>query len=120
MERAVHRVAHEALTNVSRALQGSKVGLTLSSMDDEILLDVRDDGVGLDVGSLDGNDTGGLGLRDAAAVTAGRWQPGDRERPGEGTAINASVPAIPDHQDASATHLRQARRAEAGAVGQVL
>ena len=57
------RVAQEALTNVAKA---SRVGLTLSYMDDVVLLDVRV------AGSL--------------AVESS---------PGEGTAVNASVPALP-------------------------
>jgi signal transduction histidine kinase len=66
------------------------------SVDDEVLLDVRDDGVGFDVGSLDGSATGGFGLRgmrQRLRRVAGNLE--IESAPGEGTAINASVPAIP-------------------------
>ena len=40
------RAAQEALTNVARHARASRVGLTLSYMEDLVTLDVRDDGVG--------------------------------------------------------------------------
>ena len=40
------RVAQEALANVAKHASASRVGLTLSYMDDVVTLDVRDDGVG--------------------------------------------------------------------------
>ena len=42
------RAAQEALANVARHAQASRVGLTLSYMENEVALDVRDDGVGFD------------------------------------------------------------------------
>ncbi|MEP7026901.1 MAG: sensor histidine kinase, partial [Actinomycetota bacterium] len=40
------RAAQEALANVARHAGAAKVGLTLSYMEDQVTLDVRDDGVG--------------------------------------------------------------------------
>src|SRR5258708_14817077 len=40
------RTAQEALANVARHANATRVGLTLSYMEDEVALDVRDDGVG--------------------------------------------------------------------------
>ncbi len=40
------RVAQEALANVAKHAGASRVGLTLSYMDDVVTLDVRDDGAG--------------------------------------------------------------------------
>ncbi len=42
------RVAQEALANVEKHAQASRVGVTLSFMDDSVTLDVRDNGVGFD------------------------------------------------------------------------
>jgi signal transduction histidine kinase len=47
-EAALFRVAQEALTNVAMHAQASKLRLTLSYLDDVVLLDVRDHGVGFD------------------------------------------------------------------------
>jgi signal transduction histidine kinase len=43
------RVAQEGLTNVARHANATRVGLTLSYLQDMMRLDVRDDGVGFDV-----------------------------------------------------------------------
>lgn len=48
LEVALFRVAQEALNNVAKHARASRVGLTLSYMDDVVLLDVRDDGVGFE------------------------------------------------------------------------
>ena len=101
------RVAQEALTNVAKHAKAGRVGLTLSYMDDLVTLDVRDDGIGFDLdaagpgGSIE-TEIGGMGL------PGGFGLPGMRQRvlrlagrldiesePGGGTAISASVPAIP-------------------------
>jgi signal transduction histidine kinase len=42
------RTAQEALANVARHAGAAKVGLTLSYMEDQVTLDIRDDGVGFD------------------------------------------------------------------------
>ncbi len=47
-EAAVFRVAQEALSNVAKHAKASEVHLTLTYLDDTLLLDVVDDGVGFD------------------------------------------------------------------------
>jgi signal transduction histidine kinase len=98
LEATLFRVAQEALTNVGKHARASKVGLTLSYMDDTVLLDVRDDGVGFSAGPAGNGATGdgGFGLkamRQRLRRVAGNLE--IESAPGEGTAINASVPAIP-------------------------
>jgi signal transduction histidine kinase len=103
VEATLFRVAQEALTNVGKHAGASKVGLTLSYMPDTVLLDVRDDGVGFDpasVGSAGSNGSAGEGHGYGLTAMRRRLQrvAGNLEvesAPGEGTAINASVPAIP-------------------------
>jgi signal transduction histidine kinase len=92
VEVALFRVAQEALTNVAKHAKASRVGLTLSYMDDVVLLDVRDDGVGFEPGVTNG----GFGLssmRQRLRRVAGSLE--IESSPGEGTAVNASVPALP-------------------------
>src|SRR6202000_291970 len=48
-EFALLRAAQEALANVARHAHATRVGLTISYMENEVALDVRDDGVGFDV-----------------------------------------------------------------------
>jgi signal transduction histidine kinase len=91
LEMTLFRVAQEALANVGKHANASKVGLTLSYMDDTVLLDVRDDGVGF----ADGPRGQGFGLdamRQRLQRVAGSLE--IESAPGEGTALNARVPAI--------------------------
>lgn len=97
IEVTLFRVVQEALSNVAKHAQATVVGLTLSYLDDVVLLDVRDDGVGFAVGSS-GNGAGGhgfglKGMRQRLRGVAGNVE--IESTPGEGTAISASVPAMP-------------------------
>ena len=84
------RAAQEALTNVARHARASRVGLTLSYMEDLVTLDVRDDGVGF---TPDRNGYGLTGMRQRVTGVGGALAV--ESSPGEGTAISASVPAVP-------------------------
>ncbi|MEH1124277.1 sensor histidine kinase [Micromonospora sp. CPCC 206061] len=90
IEVALFRVAQEALTNVAKHARAGRVGLTLSYLGDVVLLDVRDDGVGMR--DADGSGFGLNSMRQrirgiGGAVTV-------ESAPGEGTAISVSVPMI--------------------------
>ncbi|MGW0432478.1 sensor histidine kinase [Micromonospora sp. NPDC003197] len=92
------RAAQEALANVAKHAQANRVGLTLSYMEDLVTLDVRDDGVGFEPTAKRSNDSpnGGFGLagmRQRVQRLAGRLE--IESEPGGGTAISATVPAIP-------------------------
>jgi signal transduction histidine kinase len=92
------RAAQEALANVAKHAKASRVGLTLSYMEDLVTLDVRDDGVGFEPGAkrVNGSANGGFGLvgmRQRVQRLAGRLD--IESEPGGGTAISATVPAIP-------------------------
>lgn len=102
------RVAQEALTNVGKHAAAGQVTVTLSYLDDLVLLDVHDDGVGFavdDVTTSNGRpahaphhtEHGGYGL------VAMRERLGDlggalvvESAPGEGTTIAARVPLSAD------------------------
>src|SRR6201994_3851614 len=91
------RVAQEALANVAKHAGASRVGITLSYMEDVVSLDIRDDGVGFEPKKRRSADsTGGVGLtgmRQRVRRLAGHLAV--ESEPGHGTAISASVPAIP-------------------------
>jgi signal transduction histidine kinase len=95
IEVALFRVAQEALANVAKHAGASRAGITLSYLDDLVLLDVRDDGAGFvpDV-QAPGEDSGyGLGTMRQRLLGVGGTLVIE-SGPGEGTAIGASVPAI--------------------------
>ncbi|MFI9008234.1 sensor histidine kinase [Actinosynnema sp. NPDC053489] len=86
------RAAQEALSNVAKHARASRVGLTLSYMEDVVTLDVRDDGAGFDPEAhTDG--FGLVGMRQRVSRLAGALVV--ESEPGGGTAVSASVPAIP-------------------------
>ncbi|MFF9345864.1 sensor histidine kinase [Streptomyces sp. NPDC014734] len=90
------RIAEEALANVGRHASASRVGLTLSFMDGELCLDVRDDGRGFDPAALPPSGrAGGFGLggmRARAERVAGTVEV--EAEPGRGTAVRALVPLV--------------------------
>lgn len=93
VEVALFRVAQEALANVARHARASRAGLTLSYLDDVVLLDIRDDGVGFDPGA--GGAGFGLGsMRQRVAEAGGTLE--IESAPGQGTAIAVSVPMTDD------------------------
>ena len=102
------RAAQEALTNVARHARASRVGLTLSYMEDLVTLDVRDDGVGFDPDRqrLRGSAHRHAPARAPASVGALAVE----SSPGEGTAISASVPAVPRMIGSAADRRRPPRR----------
>ncbi|PRY40343.1 sensor histidine kinase [Umezawaea tangerina] len=93
VEVALLRTAQEALANVAKHAAASRVGLTLSYMEDVVTLDVRDDGVGFDPGATGGEGFGLMTMRQRVSRLAGAFEV--ESEPGLGTAVSASVPAIP-------------------------
>jgi signal transduction histidine kinase len=94
-ESALLRTAQEALANVAKHAAATRIGLTLSYMDDEVVLDVRDDGRGFDPARAGQPcpGPGGFGLlamRQRIEALSGTLQV--ESEPGLGTAISASVP----------------------------
>jgi signal transduction histidine kinase len=105
VEVALLRVAQEALANVAKHAGASRAGVTLSYMEDVVSLDVRDDGAGFAVAERNGHlagetqgdpAAGGFGLiamRQRVSRLAGQLE--IESEPGAGTAVSASLPAIP-------------------------
>ena len=93
IEFALLRAAQEALANVARHAHATRVGLTVSYMENEVALDVRDDGVGFDPATLTGG--GGFGLiamRQRVADLSGTVEV--ESEPGGGTAISTCIPTV--------------------------
>jgi signal transduction histidine kinase len=91
-EAALLRIAQEGLANVRKHATASQLTLTLSYLDDVVVLDVADDGVGFDPAALTAAG-GGLGLhamRERVAQLGGHLTV--ESAPGEGTTIAAELP----------------------------
>lgn len=95
------RIAAEALSNAARHAKATRVGVTLTYLGQEVVLDVRDDGHGFDPSAPPERDTGtgsgsgfGLaGMRARAERLAGELTV--ESEPGLGTVVSACVPSVP-------------------------
>ncbi|MEV6285748.1 sensor histidine kinase [Kribbella sp. NPDC051770] len=91
------RITQEALANVAKHAAAERVGVTLSFIDDEVTVDIRDDGKGFDpLARPARSSTGGFGLdgmRARAERIAGSLTV--ESEPGAGTALSARVPLVP-------------------------
>ena len=106
------RVAQEALANVAKHAAAAHAWVTLSYMEDVVTLDVRDDGTGFakpgeslgetpgvspGKSTADGGGAGGgfglIAMRQRVNRLAGQLE--IESEPGAGTAVSASLPAIP-------------------------
>lgn len=85
------RVAQEALANISKHAAATRVGVTLTFMDDSVTLDVRDDGIGFDKDTAIGTQSFGLAAMQQRVEQAhGAME--IESGPGEGTAISVHIP----------------------------
>lgn len=90
-EVALLRTAQEALANVAKHARAGRVGVTLSYLDSQVALDVRDDGAGFDPSRTRPGGFGLVAMRQRVEEIGGTLQV--ESEPGAGTAISACVPA---------------------------
>lgn len=94
VEATLLRIAQEAIANVAKHAAASRVGVTLTFDDADVILDVRDDGSGFDPAAPRRSSSFGLGvMRERAQRLAGTFTL--ESAPGAGTAVSASIPALP-------------------------
>ncbi|MEV6288752.1 sensor histidine kinase [Kribbella sp. NPDC051770] len=91
VEATLLRVAQEALTNITKHAEATQVVVTLSYLDDVVALDIHDSGAGFVPGT--GGGFGLIAMRQRVTRLAGTLAV--ESTPGRGTAISATVPAIP-------------------------
>jgi signal transduction histidine kinase len=91
-EAAIFRITQEALSNIAKHAAATKVRVTLTYLEDELLLDVADNGVGFPSASRTSRADGyGLeGMRRRAERTGGRLT--IESTLGTGTTVNVCVP----------------------------
>jgi signal transduction histidine kinase len=89
-EVALLRTAQEGLANVAKHAEATRVGVTLSYMEHEVALDVRDDGRGFDGPDAVNGGVGLIAMRQRIEGLAGTLQ--IESEPGAGTGISACIP----------------------------
>jgi signal transduction histidine kinase len=89
---ALYRVAQEALSNVVKHSQARSVCIVLQCDDENIHLEIRDDGVGFDIHEerSPGSGIGLFGIEERIQLLAGKLV--IESNPGKGTQIRASLP----------------------------
>lgn len=96
VQAALLRITEEALSNVAKHAQASRAGITLSYFDNEVTLDIRDDGRGFAPDNLPPRTAhGGFGLagmRLRAQRVAGTVEV--ESEAGDGTAVAVRIPLV--------------------------
>jgi signal transduction histidine kinase len=92
VELTLLRGTQEALTNIARHSGARTAAVTLSYMEDILVLDVQDDGKGFVPSSERGTGYGLAGMRERAERLQGTFSL--ESVPGEGTTISISLPVI--------------------------
>ncbi len=88
---AIYRIVQEALTNVSRHANASRVSLVLSEADERLQVLVKDDGIGIsETQATDPRSFGLIGIRERVQGLGGEMS--IRGEAGKGTAVAVSIP----------------------------
>lgn len=84
-------VAQEALTNIRKHAQARNVDLSLKGIEDQVVLSIRDDGVGFDLASTFGGDGNGLrNMQERARKLGGELEV--ESQVSKGTSLRLSFP----------------------------
>jgi signal transduction histidine kinase len=93
---AVFRIFQETITNVGRHADASDVEITLEERQNSLVLEVRDNGVGLAPGALERPQSFGvMGMRERAKLVGGTiaFYRSDEQRPDHpGTTVHVTIP----------------------------
>jgi len=86
----VYRMVQEALTNIGKYAKASKVLVSVHGYPTHVAVQVRDDGVGFDPGTVRPTSHGLAGMRHRVEAAGGRLTL--TSRPGNGTLLSAVLP----------------------------
>jgi PAS domain S-box-containing protein len=87
------RMVQEALNNVAKHAKATQVDVILDDNSDNVMLTVRDNGIGIAAGRLANNSTHGLrGMRERVSYLGGKIY--ISSEPGKGTRITVTLPKV--------------------------
>ena len=88
---AIFRIVQEALTNVMRHAAASQVNVSLEKKDETLIVEVRDNGIGIMEGWISDSKSHGLiGVRERVLLLGGETVISGK--PGEGTLVRVTLP----------------------------
>ena len=97
---ALFRIVQEALNNIAKHAKATHIDVVLDDVDDEIVLTVRDNGVGIPAENPGAMATHGLrGMRERVAYLGGSVKVSGVE--GKGTTIVITIPKTPENTAAA-------------------
>jgi signal transduction histidine kinase len=106
VEAAIYFSCLEALQNVAKYAEASRVTIALTRMDGALAFEVADDGVGFDPASAT-RGTGLQGIADRIDALGGRFEVSSR--PGGGTTLHGAVPVDDQAAPRAAAHAVSSR-----------
>jgi signal transduction histidine kinase len=86
----MYRIMQEALTNVAKHARATQVAVKLRLSGDQVVLTVRDNGVGFSPAAVDGKRLGLLGMRERAELLNGSFAV--KSEPGKGAEVQVTLP----------------------------
>ncbi len=90
LEGALFRIVQEALTNVNRHSGAQHASVHLTQQQDQVQLEIQDQGVGFDIEKVPADRFGIRGIRERARLFGGTSE--IQSQPGAGTKISVQVP----------------------------
>lgn len=92
LENSLFRIAQEALTNACRHSRSETVRVKLTQRGDDMTLEVRDWGIGFELGAVEENRFGLEGIRERTRILGGRLN--IKSAPGKGTVVQVKFPVL--------------------------
>lgn len=87
---AIFRIVQEALTNVAKHAQASKINIVLSDWNKSLVLTIKDNGMGFAPDPRKTTSFGLLGIKERAAMVGGKAL--ITSQPGKGTTVRITLP----------------------------
>jgi signal transduction histidine kinase len=87
---SAYRISKEALHNTVKYARANKAALKLECGAEDVVLEIRDDGVGFDTSEYFPGHLGLVSMRERATIMGGRLE--IESTPGEGTRMRAQIP----------------------------
>jgi two-component system sensor histidine kinase DegS len=92
LENSLFRIAQEAMTNACRHSKSKKVHVKLTQKGHDVILEVRDWGIGFDRETAQDNRFGLEGIRERCRILGGKLS--IKSKVGQGTVVQAKFPVI--------------------------